>query len=238
MRSKYGAPGQTDQEGFDPYADRVGPGIYGGHVKRDECGRVIYGEQYQNHNPRPGPVYAGGGYTPIVQALGLGHEALEELLDACPEAVNEVTTGGATPLHMAGMSKRNQEGTEILIRRGGNMYVRREEGGREGKGRQSQNTHIHIHPHMCIRIQQTYTHFSEAVDTYGYRPLHRMASNNLAVGAKTLLDAGADPKAIAGTDDEDGGRRDRGETPMAVARSAGAWDVVQLLLPYYSSSSS
>lgn len=134
MRSKYGAPGQTDREGFDPYADRVGPGIYGGHVKRDECGRVIYGEQYQNHNPRPGPVYAGGGYTPIVQALGLGQKALEELLDACPEAVNEVSTGGATPLHMAGMSKRNQEMTEILIRRGGNMYVRREEGERENGG--------------------------------------------------------------------------------------------------------
>lgn len=32
------------------------------------------------------------------------------------------------------------------------------------------------------------------MDTYGYRPLHRMASNNLAVGAKALLDAGADPK--------------------------------------------
>lgn len=25
--------------------------------------------QYQNHNPRPGPVYAGGGYTPINEAL-------------------------------------------------------------------------------------------------------------------------------------------------------------------------
>lgn len=32
------------------------------------------------------------------------------------------------------------------------------------------------------------------MDTYGYRPLHRMASNNLAIGAKALLDAGADPK--------------------------------------------
>jgi ankyrin repeat protein len=66
-------------------------------------------------------------------------------------------------------------------------------------------------------------HPSEAIDTYGYRPLHRMASNNLAIGAAALLEAGADPKA----------ETEHGETPMKVARSAAAWDVVQLLLPYY-----
>lgn len=93
---------------------------------------------------------------------------------------------------------------------------------------------------------------SEAVDTYGYRPLHRMASNNLALGAAALLKAGADPKAPAGIDDDDeddedgkGGKERRGrgrgrgggETPMDVARSAGAYDVVRVLLPYYTSSS-
>ena len=57
MAEKYGAPGKTDNEGFDPYADTVGPGIYGGIVKRDDQGQVVIGEQYQNHNPRPGPVY-------------------------------------------------------------------------------------------------------------------------------------------------------------------------------------
>merc|ERR1712109_290040 len=36
MAEKYGMPGKTDQEGFDPYRDTVGPGIYGGIVKRDE----------------------------------------------------------------------------------------------------------------------------------------------------------------------------------------------------------
>ena len=72
-----------------------------------------------------------------------------------------------------------------------------------------------------------------------YRPLHRMASNNLALGAAALLKAGADPKAIAGTEEEEGGGgKGGGETPMAVARSAGAWEVVQLLWPYYTSSSS
>merc|ERR1719454_1575927 len=70
MAEKYGAPGKTDNEGFDPYADSVGPGIYGGRVKRDpRTGEVVIGKQYQNHNPRPGPVYAGGGYAPIAEAL-------------------------------------------------------------------------------------------------------------------------------------------------------------------------
>merc|ERR1719502_2636088 len=54
MAEKYGAPGNTDADGFDPYADTVGPGIYGGTVQRDESGRVVIGKQYQNHNPRPG----------------------------------------------------------------------------------------------------------------------------------------------------------------------------------------
>ena len=35
VAEKYGLPGRTDPEGFDPYADTVGPGIYGGSVKRD-----------------------------------------------------------------------------------------------------------------------------------------------------------------------------------------------------------
>ena len=47
MIAKYGAPGQTDHEGFDPYTDTVGPGIYGGRVKRNEQGEIIMGEQYQ-----------------------------------------------------------------------------------------------------------------------------------------------------------------------------------------------
>ncbi len=41
MAEKYGTPGKTDSEGFDPYADSVGAGIYGGIVKRDESGDVV-----------------------------------------------------------------------------------------------------------------------------------------------------------------------------------------------------
>eukprot|EP00287_Rhodomonas_sp_CCMP768_P010513 CAMPEP_0196720566 /NCGR_PEP_ID=MMETSP1091-20130531/3347_1 /TAXON_ID=302021 /ORGANISM="Rhodomonas sp., Strain CCMP768" /LENGTH=206 /DNA_ID=CAMNT_0042061847 /DNA_START=109 /DNA_END=729 /DNA_ORIENTATION=- len=183
MAEKYGAPGQTDTEGFDPYADSVGPGIYGGKVKLDINGNVIIGQQYQNHNPTPGPVYSGDGYTEMSRALRKGEEDIAALLEKNPALVNEISTGGATPLHMAGMSQRNQLATEFLIAKGGGI---------------------------------------EAEDTYGYRPLHRMASNNLAIGAEALCKAGADVNA----------RTARGETPMSVAVSSAARDVIAVLRKY------
>jgi len=179
MVAKYGAPGQTDDEGFNPYADTVGPGIYGGRVKRDDNGEIVIGKQYQGHNSKPGPVYAGGGYTPMSNALRGGEQTLKPLLERFPDLVNEVTTGGATPLHMCGMGRDNQKSTAYIISRGGNI---------------------------------------EAVDTYGYRPIHRMASNNLAVGARALLEAGADVNAKA-----------RGSTPKQIAKEAGAMDVLRVL---------
>jgi len=183
MAEKYGRPGETDAEGFDPYADSVGPGIYGGKVKRDESGNVIIGRQFQNHNPEPGPVYSGNGYTEMSNALSKGEEAVKELLDRDPGLVHEISTGGAQPLHMAGMSRRNQHVTAYLISRGGDV---------------------------------------EAQDTYGYRPLHRMASNNLAVGAEALLRAGAQVNA----------KTKYGETPLSIARGSAAQDVIKVLLKY------
>merc|ERR1719421_454243 len=115
MAEKYGMPGKTDNEGFDPYRDTVGPGIYGGIVKRDERGNVVVGKQYQNHNPRPGPEYAGGGYTPMSNALRMGPAAVAPLLDKYPELVNDISTGGALPLHMCGMGQDNQGATSFLI---------------------------------------------------------------------------------------------------------------------------
>lgn len=179
MAEKYGLPGETDNEGFDPYADSVGAGIYGGIVKRASNGVIEIGRQYQGHNPRPGPVYAGGGYTPINTALS-SLPRLRQLLDSYPDLVNDVSTGGAQPLHMCGMSQRNQHATATLISRGGDI---------------------------------------EALDTYGYTPLHRMASNNLAVGAAALLEAGADPSFTGGS----------GQTAAAVARESRALDVLKVL---------
>jgi hypothetical protein len=98
MKEKYGSPGQTDDEGFDPYADSVGPGIYGGKVKRDPAtGQIIIGKQYQNHNPNPGPIYAGGGYTDINRALGAGDATVAALLDSDPSLVNDISTGRGPP---------------------------------------------------------------------------------------------------------------------------------------------
>jgi hypothetical protein len=122
MAAKYGKPGATDDEGFDPYRDSVGPGIYGGIVKRDGQGQVIIGRQFQNNNPLPGPVYAGGGYTPTIQVLHTGDCAkLSDWLDTYPDLVNEVTTGGASPLHMAGMSRAAQRCAALLAARGGDV---------------------------------------------------------------------------------------------------------------------
>ena len=58
-----------------------------------------------------------------------------------------------------------------------------------------------------------------ALDSYGYTPLFRMASNNLAEGAEALLRAGADP----------GFRSARGETATSIARASSATGVLAVL---------
>ena len=126
----------------------------------------------------------------------LGNPAtLEALLDKYPDLVNGISTGGAQPLHMCGMSRGKQQATAILIARGADI---------------------------------------EALDTYGFTPLHRMASNNLPIGARALLAAGADPAGGAGP----GSSRRPGavrQTPLDVARSSGAADVVKALQVHRSS---
>lgn len=123
MAEKYGLPGNTDPEGFDPYADTVGPGIYGGSVKRDEMGEIIIGQQYQNHNNRPGPVYDGTGYSLMSRALHAGPEKVKEILADYPELKDEISTGGARPLHMCGMSRRGELSTQLLIDMGADIYA-------------------------------------------------------------------------------------------------------------------
>ncbi|KAL3774494.1 hypothetical protein ACHAWO_007014 [Cyclotella atomus] len=179
MAEKYGTPGNTDNEGFDPYADTVGAGIYGGIVKRDDDGAVVIGRQYQNHNPRPGPVYAGGGYAPSTRMLEDVNELIT-LVEKYPDLAVDITTGGAQPLHMCGMLKRKQLAVKALVERGADI---------------------------------------EALDTYGMTPLHRMASNNLAEGAKMLLEAGADVFNTGKI----------GETAFDIARSSAARDVLKVL---------
>ena len=149
-----GLPGNTDPEGFDPYADTVGPGIYGGGVKRDENGEIIIGEQYQQHNHRPGPIYDGKGYSLMSRAIHMGSEKVKEILNEYPHLKDEISTGGARPLHVCGMSKKGQLATQALVDAGADL---------------------------------------NALDTYNYNALHRMASNDLHIGGEVLVKAGMDP---------------------------------------------
>jgi Ankyrin repeats (many copies) len=174
MAEKYGLPGQTDPEGFDPYSDTVGPGIYGGSVERDANGDIVIGQQYQNHNHRPGPVYDGKGYSLMSRAIHAGPDKVKEILADYPELKEEVSTGGARPLHICGMSQKGQLSTQVLIDAGADIY---------------------------------------AQDTYGYTALHRMASNNLAIGGEALVKAGHDPNMpMKGAD----------STPIEIARRSRA----------------
>jgi hypothetical protein len=123
MADQYGLPGNTDPDGFDPYADTVGPGIYGGSVKRDEQGNIVIGEQYQNHNQVPGPVYDGTGYSLMSRAIHMSSDKVKEIIKDYPELKEEVSTGGARPLHVCGMSKKGQNSTKTLIEAGADIYV-------------------------------------------------------------------------------------------------------------------
>ncbi len=89
-------------------------------MKRDEKGEIVIGRQYQGHNPVPGPVYAGGGYTPTSRLLSAGDPAaLSAWLDRFPDLANEVSTGGATPLHVCGMSRAASRLAALVAARGG-----------------------------------------------------------------------------------------------------------------------
>eukprot|EP00486_Rosalina_sp_Unknown_P002719 CAMPEP_0201574634 /NCGR_PEP_ID=MMETSP0190_2-20130828/19252_1 /ASSEMBLY_ACC=CAM_ASM_000263 /TAXON_ID=37353 /ORGANISM="Rosalina sp." /LENGTH=193 /DNA_ID=CAMNT_0048003151 /DNA_START=68 /DNA_END=649 /DNA_ORIENTATION=- len=181
------AANYKDPDGFDAYADTVGAGIYSGNVKKDANGNVLWGKQYQNHNPNPGPIYDGTGYTKMAKAIHTGDpKVVETLLKQDKDLVDEIMTGGARPLHTCGMSKKGQLVTQLIIDYGGDI---------------------------------------NAMDTYGYTPLHRMASNNLPIGAEALLKAGAKW-------DQKSGKPYSGETPMNIALQSSAYDVIKVLQKY------
>mmetsp|Transcript_31105 Transcript_31105/g.51376 ORF Transcript_31105/g.51376 Transcript_31105/m.51376 type:complete len:212 (-) Transcript_31105:62-697(-) len=180
VAEKYGIPGRTDKEGFNPYADTVGAGIYGGSVKRDEVGNVLLGQQYQNHNRSKGPVYDGNGYSLMSRAIHAGPNMVQKLVSDFPELKEEVSTGGARPLHMCGMSRQGQESAQILIDAGADIYAR---------------------------------------DTYGYTALHRMGSNDLAIGGEALVKAGMDPGDATGAD----------ESPLEIAKLARSRNFIQTM---------
>ena len=60
----------------------------------------------------------------------------------------------------------------------------------------------------------------EALDTYGFTPLLRMASNNLAAGAQALLEAGASPRHRGGC----------GLSPLQCAKQSAARNLLRTVL--------
>ena len=172
-------------DGLDADSDSVGPGIYGGIVERAAQGEIIIGQQYEQHNSLPGPVYAGGGYTELSEAIRTGPEAVAALLSLHPERAHEISTGGATPLHVCGMSPVGQHSMRVVI------------------DALSAGADI------------------DAVDTWGYTPLQRCSTNNLAIGAQALLEAGASHTRPSGTESA-------GDSARALARRLRSYAVLTL----------
>lgn len=110
-------------EGLDAESDSVGPGIYGGCVLRDAAGEIVIGQQYERHNPLPGPVYAGNGYTQMSQAIRAGPSAVAQLLQEQPESADELSTGGATPLHVCAMSPIGQQSMQLIVEARGDKSI-------------------------------------------------------------------------------------------------------------------
>ncbi|KAG8458557.1 hypothetical protein KFE25_003092 [Diacronema lutheri] len=109
-------------EGLDAEGDAVGPGIFGGNVQRASDGTIVIGRQYEDHNSLPGPVYAGGGYTPLNAAIRAADlDTVARILADDPSLADEVSTGGARPLHVCGMSPRAQEAAQLLVDAGADV---------------------------------------------------------------------------------------------------------------------
>ena len=77
----------------------------------------------ENHNERPGPVYDETGYTLMSKAIQAGHDKVKEVLKDFPELKDEISTGGARPLHVCGMSKTGQLSTKVLIDAGADIHA-------------------------------------------------------------------------------------------------------------------
>jgi ankyrin repeat protein len=66
--------------------------------------------------------YDGMGYSLIGKAIQAGPEKLKEILKDF-DLKDDITTGGARPLHLCGMSKRGQMCTQTLIDAGADIHA-------------------------------------------------------------------------------------------------------------------
>mmetsp|Transcript_22955 Transcript_22955/g.52497 ORF Transcript_22955/g.52497 Transcript_22955/m.52497 type:complete len:222 (-) Transcript_22955:75-740(-) len=124
-RDKYPPSKEGSQEGFDATTDTVGPGVYSGGTKLRADGRPEFAKpQFQDHCQGLGPVYDGTGYPPLSRMISAGdNDALEQYLSEFPNMSTVVLTGGATPLHTAGMSTDGQRAVGTLLKHGADVAL-------------------------------------------------------------------------------------------------------------------
>ena len=133
--------------------------------------------------------------TELSAAIRTGPDAVLRLLEAAPELAHETTTGGASPLHVCGMSKRGELSTDLLV------------AAREWSSGQGVDSAI------------------DGCDTWGYTALQRHATNNLAIGAKALIEAGASHTRPSGLEGE-------GESARQLARRLRSFAVLKVFQQY------
>lgn len=101
--------------GLEVESDSVGVGIYGGACLEEE-GQPVIGPCAVGSTSLLGPVYAGEGYSPLVQAVRTAASgALDEFGGEWRDIVG---TGGAYAMHMACMSLSGEVAVPILLKRG------------------------------------------------------------------------------------------------------------------------
>ena len=102
--------------GLEVESESVGAGIYGGACLEDEDDRPCIGPCALGSTSLSGLVYAGEGYSSLVQAV---RTAVSGVLDDFGGEWRDVVgTGGATAMHVACMSQSGEVAVPTLIERG------------------------------------------------------------------------------------------------------------------------